>query len=285
MKKLTLLSFILLFAIGLFSSVNGQTMTAAPARENNSSSSSSSRRTGTYTAPVPVTPSPLDIETQHLFYALEQMRLYNEKRLDAIRRAREVRRLRLEEWRREAEEREARERERIAEEEAADALAFARAREARERRRREVEERQAELEREADADEEARAAERTRLYNEQKRQERAADSTWTDRDAAQRGLANGYGGVWQTKTFKVTPSGSNGLFLDSYLWAEYSRKDGAVVVTNLSKRYPAYFGLGVINDKVEPGQTRYYPFNPYQTKNDSRPISVDVTFKYWINNR
>ena len=112
---------------------------------------------------------------------------------------------------------------------------------------------------------------------------------WLYVDAERYKLKEGCNGHFKADNFRVSSWGSNKMFINTYLSAFISNSKGDPSTTggylriyNASSKFPAYFGLsGVMNQKIEPGQTQMIYLPIYRSKNDYRPTVIDVFLRWW----
>lgn len=144
------------------------------------------------------------------------------------------------------------------------------------------------------SDTDANVDERTRAFNEQKKKkQRAAElignDLWIVEPNKEKGLIPGKNGEWMEGEFRVTCWGSDKLWAETtYLTAFVANSKGlasctgaGVEISNASSKYPAYFGLHVINMEVLPRQTNVLPVPHYRSRRDKRMSVVMMRVKWW----
>jgi hypothetical protein len=93
---------------------------------------------------------------------------------------------------------------------------------------------------------------------------------------------------WQKDSFKVTCGGSNRLFLSTSATAFVANTKGNpsctgkfLHISNASRKYPIYYGLsGVLNKVVPPSETVVEELSIFRGKGDNRPTVVDLFVKF-----
>jgi hypothetical protein len=98
-------------------------------------------------------------------------------------------------------------------------------------------------------------------------------------------------GRWYTEYYKITYLGSTPSLLNAsgYLTARVTDENGQAksqggyfYIKNFSSNYPAYFGLSsVLNNRVGPGASQLVPLSIYVSKNDPRPMEVELKVHFY----